>query len=361
MRPCILLIMIFYLGFSARAQVSISLQDPPPGIVTKQQLWNVSLVNAGNSSVTVRIGISLVDARERQPFMTAISRPIVLNRGIKNIKLADVSPVDYQYSGVMRARISDMFLPVGQYQACYTVYRTNSEAQEILAEDCMGLDVSPISPPQLALPADSAKLTNPVPQFSWLPPTPQLLFNDLNYDLIVTEVREDQTAQEAIQDNLPIYFSRRLPGVFSAYPASARKLDTGKVYAWRVIAKEGEMFAAQSEVWTFSLSPDKPKREWPQGGQFLSLNGDPSIIQTGRISNRILGIRYYSYDSSHQATLRFLDGQGKVVQTLSQVAGYGDNFWVFKLDSRFEEETVYFVEYLDVQANRHRISFRIVK
>ena len=42
-----------------------------------------------------------------------------------------------------------------------------------------------------------------------------------------------------------------------SYPSGHASLDTGKTYAWTVIAKEGEHYAAQTEVWTFRLNGGK--------------------------------------------------------------------------------------------------------
>lgn len=231
------------------------MQEPPSGMIQKQQLWNMTLINTGNTSINVTISLSLVDMIDNQPVLTAISKPVTIAKGIKQLKFMDVSPVDYNYYSPAFGRFSEAFIPIGNYRACYTIYSVLNEAQTVLAEDCITIEVQPLSPPQLTMPADSASIQHPNPQFSWLPPAPISLFNDLNYDLLVTEVRADQTSYTAIQENLPVYNIHRLTTMMNNYPASAKRLDTGKLYAWRVIAKNGETFAAQSEVWTFSITP----------------------------------------------------------------------------------------------------------
>jgi len=350
-----LLVLFFYAG---KAQLSVSVQEPPAGIVQKNQLWNLSLIYSGSNSISVTIGLTLVDLNDNQPVLTAYSRPIVISKGVKQLKAVDVSPVDYSFVSPAFSRLTDAFLPIGNYRACYTVY-TDKDAGAVMSEYCITLDVQPLSPPQLAIPADSASIQTPYPQFSWLPPAPLTLFNDLNYELLVTEVREDQVAGEAIQENIPVYNARRLTTILNNYPASNKSLDTGKVYAWIVIAKNGESFAAQSEVWTFKVVKDKPEMLTPAGGVYMELKSDNVYTGTGVIPDNILGIKYYSYDKTHEAVIRFLDVTGEMIQEVKRTVEYGNNFMVFKLDRPFSKDTTYFIEITDLQMTRYRASFRM--
>ncbi|MCC6290075.1 MAG: hypothetical protein IT249_19525 [Chitinophagaceae bacterium] len=341
------------------AQVSISVQEPPPGIVQKTQLWNLSLINSGNNTINVTIGITIVDINDNQPLLTAFSRSISVAKGVKLIRIADVSPIDYTYVSAGFNRLADAFLPVGNYRVCYAAYTIEKETEEVLAENCISIEVQPLSPPQLTMPQDSASLQNPYPQFSWLPPAPLTLFSDLNYELLVTEVRSDQTAGAAIQENIPIYNARRLNTVANNYPSSWKSLDTGKVYAWRIIAKNGENFAAQSDVWTFRITKEKQDKLTPARNAYIELKGNNPNISTGVIPDNILGIKYYSYDKSHETLIRFLNGRGETVKEIKKMIDYGNNFLVFRLDNAFAKETTYFIEITDLQTTIHRASFRM--
>lgn len=343
----------------ANAQVSIVVQTPPSGIVQKTQLWNLSLIHSGNDPVSVVIGITLVDIADNQPVLNAFGRPVVLNKGVKIIRAADVSPIDYTYVAAGFNRLMDAFIPVGSYRVCYTAYTVQKEVEVPLAETCINLEVQPLSPPQLTLPADAASLQNPYPQFSWLPPAPLTLFTDLNYELLVTEVRDDQTPGAAIQENMPIYNARRLNTVVSNYPASWKSLDTGKLYAWRIIARNGESFAAQSDVWTFRVTKEKQELIAPAGNAYIELKGNNPNTNTGVIPDNILGIKYYSYDKAHETNIRFLNERGETIKEVKKTVEYGNNFLVFRLDNAFTKETTYFIEITDLQTTIHKASFRI--
>jgi hypothetical protein len=349
------------LAVAGQAQVSISVQEPPAGIVQKRQLWNLALINSGNDAIEVVVGLTLIDQSDNQPALTAFTRFITLNKGVKQLKAADIEPVNYEYASPAFSRLSDALLPIGNYQACYTVYINGKEEKRVLAENCIMLDVQPLSPPQLTMPVDSATLQNPWPQFSWLPPAPVTLFNDLNYDLLVTEVQPDQSAGAAIQENLPVYNVRRLTTMVNNYPSSNKTLDTGKVYAWRVVAKNGETFAAQSEVWTFKISQNTPKALTPANGTYLDLKSSNAYTSTAVIQGNVLGVRYYSYDKDHEAVVKFLNEKGEVVKEIKRTIIYGNNYLEFKLDHVFKQDNIYSIELTDLKMARYRTSFRLSK
>lgn len=359
-RRLLSVMLLMLLVAAGKAQLSVSVQEPPAGIVQKKQLWNLALIYSGNNPVSVMIGLTLVDVTDNQPVLTAYTRPLTLNKGVRQLKASDIEPVDYQYFSPAFGRLGDALLPIGNFQACYTVYTDGKIEKQVLSENCIPIEVQPLSPPQLTMPADSAAIQQPWPQFSWLPPAPVTLFNDLNYDLLVTEVRSDQTAGAAIQENMPVYNMRRLTTLVNNYPSSAKRLDTGKVYAWRVIAKNGEAYAAQSEVWTFKVSPEQPEKPAPFKGSYLEVKQGSDHTSTVIVPDDMLGIRYYSYDKSHESVVRFLDEKGEVVKEIKRTIDYGNNLMVFKLDNAFKKDVTYFIEITDLQMLHYRASFRML-
>ena len=355
-------IVAVFLINAAQAQLSVSLHEPPAGIVQKSQLWNFTVIYSGDLPVNVSIGLSLFDIKDNQVVMTAVTRPIALTKGVRQLRASDMAPVDYNYfsSAFDISRFPDGLLPIGEFRACYTVYAGNKNEEKVLSEDCVNLEIQPLSPPQLNMPADSAQLETSYPQFNWLPPTPISLFSDLNYDLLVTEVLSGQTASQSIEDNLPVYNVSRLNTVFNNYPASNKSFDTGKVYAWKIVAKNGDMFAAQSEIWTFSIAPKKGALV-PANGTFFELKSDNNYTSTGIIPDNILGIKYYSYDKTHDAEIKFFNQEGQLIKKITRPIQYGNNFLVFSLDHSFSKETTYFIEITDLQMSRYKTSFRISK
>jgi hypothetical protein len=352
-------------GFS---QFSASLQGPPAGLIQQNGLWNMALINSGTSTLQVTISLNLVDNSTNQPVLTATTRPILLTRGIRQLKPMDIAPVTYSNLSPAFARLAtgNGLLPVGNYRACYTFYNAAGEGKvaTVLAEECMPVEVQPLSPPQLSLPGDTTTIETPYPQFSWLPPIPVNLFTDLNYDLLVAEVQAGQSPQSAIQENLPVYTGLTLTQAFHSYAASYKGLDTGKTYAWRIIAKNGQAFAAQSEVWTFRVKKPRIAPLVPTNATYLEMKSAGSIgvsTGTGIIPDKILGLQYYSYDKTHEGVIRIVDEKGITLTTIRQNLQYGKNLIVIALDGSFKPNTTYFAEVPDLQQTLYRTSFRIAQ
>lgn len=266
------------------AQISMTLQVPPAGVLVKNQLWNMLLVNSGTAPVSVYCSLVLLDEKTNQPVLTAITAPVLLSRGARQLQAKDLGPIRYTYNGPSFHADEDPngLLPVGSYQACYTVIYLAKSSLHV--ENCIQVNVDPLSPPLLNTPADESRSYTPYPQFTWLPPTPQGIFNDLSYDLIVVEVLPGQGKADAIQQNIPVYSAGFVKNLYMNYPSSYKALDTGRLYAWRIVALNNSLPAAMSDIWTFRVvTPDKPALK-KDDDIFIDLKRglDPSVASTGR-------------------------------------------------------------------------------
>ncbi|QEH43317.1 hypothetical protein [Chitinophaga sp. XS-30] len=300
------------LSFRAGAQVSMTALVPPAGVIQKAQLWNILLVSAGDGPVKVRVALRLMDAKTNEPILTGITRVILLQKGAKQLQADDVMPVQYEYLSPAVDRSVNGLLFAGNYLACYTVVIDDDKTGAGQREDCIPFTIEPVSPPLLNQPAQGSVLESRLPQFTWLPPAPLNLFNDLNYELTVTEVRKNQSPEEAVQQNIPVFRATRLKEMFINYPSSAVALDTGKLYAWSVSARNGSLFAAQTEVWTFRVqSPSKLVK--PQGSAYVQLRKelDGTVIHGHRLQ---LGYTNETGDSSVRYEVVALEEQNRVVQ-----------------------------------------------
>lgn len=252
-RSLSLYLVLSMLALRAVAQVSMTVQLPPAGVLQKAQLWNIVLVSASNNPENVRITLRLMDAQTNQPVLTGITRIITLNKGAKQLRAADVMPVQYEYLNATIDRSVNGLLSAGNYIACYSLMVIADKMGNQPGEDCIPFVIEPVSPPLLNTPANKSVLESRLPQFTWLPPAPVNLFTDLNYEMVLTELHPGQSPEEAIQQNIPVYRAPRLKNMFVNYPAGAVALDTAKQYAWTVTARNGSLYAAQTEVWTFRV------------------------------------------------------------------------------------------------------------
>ena len=238
----------------ASAQITLTLQVPPTGVLLKPQLWNMVIVNSGASDKAVIINMTLSDAATSQPVMTGTSNIITLTPGANQVTSQTVAPIQYDYlSPDITDQNPDGYLPVGNYVVCFAIDDPGGRGPNTFVEECSPVSVEPLSPPVLNTPADEEAIETSLPQFTWIPPTPLQIFSNLNYDFILVEVNQNQNKAEAIQNNVPIY-TTNTTDPFLNYPASAAALDTGRLYAWQVVAKNNSEYAAQSDVWGFTIT-----------------------------------------------------------------------------------------------------------
>ncbi len=258
MKKIISVILVFCGLLPCRAQVVVNLQLPAMGLMIKSQLWNLSIVNTGTADIEAQVEVLLTDASNNQQVLSGTTRTITLPKGAKQLTSNDVLPVSYNVlnPGYNLDASQDGFLPIGLYHVCYTVIQVTHGGTERLSEECEDIQVDPISPPMLISPADSDRVDMTRPLFTWVPPSPFILFNNLSYQYTLVEVMPLQTASDAIQQNIPLQTQQNIYTNSMQYPLSSPELDTGKLYAWQVAAVTGGNIVSKSEVWSFRIRKD---------------------------------------------------------------------------------------------------------
>jgi hypothetical protein len=358
MRKLLITIIIVLVAISTRAQLSMTLQVPPSGILLKDQLWTMLLGNTG-SSATVALSMTLTDANTGDQIMNATTEPFALNHGTLQIQGSDLS-IAYSYSSPLVVdHDAHGFLPLGNFQACYNIALYGHIGNT--PEECINIVVEPISPPLLNLPADGSTTENAYPQFNWLPPSPLEMFSYLTYDLILVEVQNGQLPTEAIQQNMPVFMSNYNENIFSNYPSSYAALDTSKLYAWQVVAKNSGQFAAQSEIWTFKVKADSTANHIIDKDAYIklqrTLNASVSTVK---------GILKFHYDNisddsliTYKITSTDENDLGMAVKEGNLAIGFGENYLTISLegDNRLVKDKYYLLEITNSRNERFAIKF----
>jgi len=322
------------------AQITINTQLPQAGLVQKDQLWYLILVNSKEDILDINIKMSLQDAATGQIVMSANTGNLLIGKGIKIITSRDIQPIIYNYN---TPDFSRSYLPMGSYIACYQVYHIGLKGDEPLGDECIRINVDPLSPPLLNSPSDKSEVQSPYPQFSWMPPTPFDMFSDLSYEILVTEVMPGQSSTEAIQYNTPVYTKNNISQPYESYPSSFSSLDTGKIYAWQVIAKNGLNYAAKTEVWTFKVKQENLTPE-PVYGNYILLNNDVA-----------------AYSRFHETNILFTDEEGRIVKKIWQKIKPGDNYFDLNISNDFHTGKIYKITITDVAKKQHSLRFSINK
>lgn len=284
----------------AHAQMTIIPQIPPVGIITKNQLWNVMINSQGGYSA-VSISLSLSDAATGNIVLSGVSKVVSIYEGNNQYDFSTLSPVNYTYQSSEFGSNPDGFVMAGSYVACYSI---GSGTHGEIMEECVPVVVEPTSPPLLNTPYDGEEIPSPIPNFSWLPPLPLEIFSYLNYHFKLVEVQPGQNQVDAIQQNMPIYASSQNEP-FLYYPSSAITLDTGKLYAWQVVANNNSQYASSSEVWSFTVAKNNPDdTSIINNGLFLRLKNysDGTVAQC--INQLHVAYANYSNDPSVQYVIK---------------------------------------------------------
>ena len=316
MKRTLFLVAALVTAWAGRGQVVMTLQLPPLGLTIKPQLWNMSLVNTTGAAITVQVQMVMSDVATGHTVLTGMSPTFLLSSGVNVKTAANLAPITYTSgAGYPIDPGPNGFLPVGVYNICYTVTKWNNDASEAAGEDCITAEVEPISPPQLMQPADSEQVLVKRPFFTWLPPTPYNTFTSLSYDWTLVEVQPTQTAAVAIEQNVPVLLQSGIAFTNLQYPLSMPELDTAKIYAWRVTAKNNSSPVATSEIWTFKIHKFSSDTFSAVNKGYYSLlrrQQDASYI----ISNNTLRFQYNHNMNSAAVQIRITDISSGSQQTV---------------------------------------------
>lgn len=352
MKKYLLSFLLSTAAYAATAQISIQPVLPLAGIIQKNTLWNIAVVNTSADTYNCRLELTLRDRMSGMEILTATTGRFDVAAGAKQLNAGLLLPVQYNYLSPATAARTDDFIPVGSYIACYRLTSTKN----IVAEECASFDVEPLSPPMLIMPADSSVLDVQPSQFNWVPPAPMNLFSRLQYEVVITEIYPGQKAEEAMQQNLPFYTEPNLPVNNLTYKGMASSFEKDKWYAWQVIAKDDNNYAGKSEVWVFKVTdPVTPKDI--AGGFYLLMDDHPK--GNYEVTGKVLHLKYFSYSAGAAGKIIFKNRAGAIVKVAEQPVKQGDNYFDFNLGNQFKSGEIYIVSIEDKDQKTYTVTFSI--
>lgn len=115
----------------------------------------------------------------------------------------------------------------------------------------------PVLPPLPLQPPNGGTTSEPFVVWTWFMPPSTAAGEPLVCDLRVAEIVPPQSPEEALRLDPPVLVREGLRTSAWQTSDAARRLHSGRTYAWRLIAKRGGQVVAESEVWTFTyLAPE---------------------------------------------------------------------------------------------------------
>lgn len=289
--------MILINGRYSYSQVQVLLQQPPPNQLHIEDLWKLTLNNTSGGSYSVYL-VGKVTEASRGEVLTAVTKNFILNQGLKVLNSKELGDVEINYQN---KDIEDMISKTGSVQSgyytiCITVYSLPDNIA--IGERCINQTVNNLSIPILVSPFNSSTVSELLPFFSWMPPSPVIAGQRITYTLTVVEILPRQSPSDAMLSNPQWYEISNLITSGTVYQMSSRMFTEGKRYAWKVKAYLNGVFLNESEIWQFSyisisdsLKRNKQNKikEKNSGGVLnqygnLQLSIDQSLIPGGYLS-----------------------------------------------------------------------------
>jgi hypothetical protein len=220
------------------------------------------IVNSSAGTLTAKVTIRVRQGRGTN-VVTIVTAPFQLHPGVNPIDKRAFSASRFAFGNNnygLTASQNGKFLE-GEYEYCYEVDITDSKDPRLppVYENCFVQQLQPRTPLFLVNPVDGDELCNKRPQFIWQPPVP--LPADARFRLVLTAVKEKQDIVEAITYNPPVVNQANIAGNTLFYPSNAPELKEGQQYAWQVTVYAAQAILARSEVWTFTLKCQAPKKD----------------------------------------------------------------------------------------------------
>lgn len=248
---CVALMFYLVVSTGVRAQINIVNIPVQPFNLTSDALLNVNIMN-GEGEKQVQLLTQLYNSAN-SVLLTVKSQAFKLTKGL-NSGLANRKVESAVFSSVTQATYlkTTHNLASGRYKLCsMLLIEDGSERTDELCEE-MEADFNQYL--YLVNPLDGDTIDSKYPILSWTHSEPFSLLNQgESYRMIVSEMKKDQSAEEAVTVNTPVMVKTTLKEHQLQYPYDARELKPGCKYAWQVQKLTDGIVINKTEAWMFNV------------------------------------------------------------------------------------------------------------
>lgn len=221
--------------------------------VTPATLCEISIMNS-QGSVQVMLEAQVLNAASEQ-LMDVQSSPFYLAQGMNVLSSANI-PINITTYGTSAQAAyiqTTHVLPSGTFQYCCSVKVLSAEGGD---EYCEEVESEINSNMYLVFPDDKDTIETKNPVLMW---THSEAFNMVAqgeyFRMIVVQLAIDQSAEDGITVNSPIYLKNYLASHNEIYPIDAQELEAGKRYGWQVQRVTNGVVTDKTEAWEFIMKP----------------------------------------------------------------------------------------------------------
>jgi len=252
-----ILVLMVFIGFSCAVSAQVSIQFIPEVYGRNLSgLLNAGILNTGGK-MNVRLSITVTEEKAGK-VVSVLTQPFVIVPGSNMIPASAARSASVQLANNKVARFiqQNSAFPQGNYEYSYKVISAIS-VEEIIVDQTFEQEVLPPAPLDLIEPYNEDKICNKQPLLTWQPSIPTI--PGTQYELLMVEMKDRQSAVEALNYNLPIVKQKGIVNTMLLYPPASKALTEGKKYAWQVTAYKDQTVINRSEVWEFTLDCKEEK------------------------------------------------------------------------------------------------------
>jgi len=242
----------------SRAQISISSANYNSVSLNETNLLQ-AIVSNSNQPMVAKATVTIKNS-SGEIILEATSKNFTLSAGINNLNGVAIgfSSVVYGTSGKALYLKNNGLLSSGNYTYCMRIIPLGSTEDGDLY--CEEFEAATDDFLTLITPYDKDIIDTQWPVLTWTHSEPfNTLAKNEYFKIILTEVNQNQTAEQAIFSNPAVYSQNFLNTHSIPYPQDAKMLEQGKNYAWQVQKISNNLIVNKTDVWQFSIAKPEPK------------------------------------------------------------------------------------------------------
>ncbi|MDF2450520.1 MAG: hypothetical protein K0S26_24 [Bacteroidota bacterium] len=253
-------LMLALFAIMIKAQVSVVNIQLMPYNITPDGLIAASIMNNGNTQ-QVQL-ISKFYNFNNELLITVKSNPFNLKQGLNSPfdGSRTIAATEYASGQQVNYIKTTRALPSGTFKVCITVIQTSGS--EALDEFCDEIESNFNQYLYLVYPADKDTIETSTPMLTWSHSEPfSVLSQGEYYRMLVSEIKNDQSAEAAVTINTPVMGENYLTTHSLQYPYDAKELIPGGHYAWQVQKMANGVVTNKTEAWEFIVRKKPEEKE----------------------------------------------------------------------------------------------------
>ncbi len=327
-------------------------------------MFDISLFNSGPEAEVVVHG-KLLNS-DAIVLIDASTAPLIMKQGSHSLSElgAQIESQDYSTSDLSEFIRSRHILPNGIFILCYTITSKNSES--ILVEVCDEIESEQVDELVLVSPYDESEIDTKTPLLVWNHTEPFEILGESDYfNLTLTEVKEGQNAESALQSNIHLLSLDHLISHQILYPIDGTELQEGKTYSWMVQKISRGKVVQRTEAWKFKIITITPQPDI----KYYTLS---KLLNSGYYSavNKKLFVRFDEPHDNASVVIRIRDeiSQDVSVEAKNEKSEISKSNVLYRGYNRFEldlapfklrKEVIYTLEVITQFKEIYLLKFKI--